>query len=82
MRAQRTWLALTPALSPRKGIHQRPRREKLLTSELYPTLEKILPLPEGEGRGEGEREFQAHISRLEPVSGVRDQPDISDKFKP
>ena len=51
-------LALTLTLSPRRGNLQWPHREKSLTGEHCPALEKILPLPGGEGRGEGEREFQ------------------------
>ena len=57
-------LALTLALSPRRGNQQWPRLEKFLTSGHSPALEKILPLPGGEGRGEGEREFQIKSSGL------------------
>ena len=52
------WLALTPALSPRRGNHQWPRLENSVIVESFPALEQILPLPVGEGRGEGERKFQ------------------------
>ena len=50
-------LALTLALSPRRGNHQWRRRKNALTGGPFPALEKVLPLLEGEGRGEGEVEF-------------------------
>jgi len=53
-----TRLALTLTLSPRRGNHQWPRKEKSATGEHSPSLETILPLLGGEGRGEGERKFQ------------------------
>ena len=57
-------LALTLALSPRRGNHPRLRREKSRRSEHSPALEKILPLSGGEGRGEGERKSQLNGSTL------------------
>src|SRR5688572_28337782 len=49
------WLALTLALSPRRGNSLRPRWDESPEGEVIRGTRKLLPLPGGEGRGEGER---------------------------
>src|SRR5881396_858702 len=53
MRSKRT-LALTPALSPRRGSTICPCCNESPPSETSRNLQKLLPLPGGEGQGEGE----------------------------
>ena len=48
-------IALTLALSTKRGNRSLPRWEKSLIGDRSTDLEKLLPLPGGEGRGEGER---------------------------